>query len=156
MFAATRSEYDQLDFALAFFCWNETARSIVHRIDEVQRSSAYTSALTIGCSIRRICAVYFLPVLKKEFALGFFKIFLTVLFIESALSYCGAGIDRYTTYRTVASFIKENINSVLPIPPYGPVLLRYLPSMILGGALVVAIGLVGFFTKRYSEGKSFS
>jgi len=138
---------------LAFFCWNETARSIAHRMHEIQRSGAYASAVAIGCSRWRMLSVYYFPAIRHEAALGFLKIVLTVLFMEGALAYCGAGIDRFTyDFRTVASFINGNIKSILFMPPYAPVILRYAPSMIVGGIVVALIvglkELAKFFSRE--------
>lgn len=136
----------------ALFTWNELARAIINRIDEIHDSSSYISALAIGCSRKRLFFIYYLPVLKREIYAGFLTIALTVLFMESALSYCEAGIDHYTSdLQTIASFIKYNIHGVLFIPPYGKVLLKYLPSMISGGMLLTLILSVEYFSVRLTQ-----
>jgi len=139
-------------FCMVLFCWNETSRSIVNRMRDVERSGAFASATAIGCSMMRKLAVYYSPAIRHEAAIGALNIFLTVLFLECGLAYCGAGLSRWAwNFHTVGSIIHDIINGVFFIPPYGPVLLRYTPAMGLGLLIIVAVATVNGMVERISR-----
>ena len=95
---------------LSLLCWNEIARNVINRMDAIYSSPSYASAVAIGCGLRRRLAVYFLPGLVKEALLSGLKVFLLILYLESALSYCSAGLGRFTQmhYFTLATFFQSH------------------------------------------------
>jgi ABC-type dipeptide/oligopeptide/nickel transport system permease component len=145
-FPSFEGTFNSLRIAVAYcvvfglFCWTETARSIIHRMDEIHRSPAYALAVAGGCSFRRILAKYYVPVVKKEVYLGALTISLLVIFMESALSYCGAGISKYTVdFNTVASlFVKASRRCIFP-PSWDCFAQWYVTPLIAGAILVVLI-----------------
>lgn len=76
-------------FILAFLHIPEFVKLISIEVESIKKKGFYISGLALGVSLKRKISVYILANIKNQIIVGAMRVFISVIFLETTLSYLG-------------------------------------------------------------------